>query len=152
MTNITPASCPLTPPCDKLKRKKSKLHFQQSNLKQFWHIHFFSFSHLKPKFIKHDFFLTSSGKVQNMNSQKCHFFFHRHVEDVERRILNTINVHGRSKIGVQKSFLQYFAYFRTNFCSTVHVDGIQNSPLDVLYLILKSKIRILKFHISLTFS
>ena len=46
-----------------------------------------------------------------MNLQKCHFFFHRHVEDVERRILNTINIYGRAKIGVQKPFLQYFACF-----------------------------------------
>ena len=99
-----------------------------------------------------DFFLTSQGEVQKMNSQKCHFFFHRKVRNVERRILNTINVYGRAKIGVQKAFLQYFAYFCTNFCSIVYVDGIQNSPLDVPHLPMMSKIRILRFHISLTFS
>ena len=63
-------------------------------------------------------------------------------EDIERRLLIK-NVHIRAKMSkiVQKMLLH------AHFCSTIYVDGSQNSPLDVLYLTMKKKMANLQIHI-----
>ena len=93
-----------------------------------------------------DFFLTSQGEVQKMNSQKCQFFFHKKVRNVERRILNTINVYNGAKISAKISKILQKCFLHTYFRSTVHIDGIQNSPLDVSHPPMKKKLAFLRIH------
>ena len=82
-----------------------------------------------------------------MEFQNSDFWLHNKVEHVKRRILNTINVYGRAKISAKTCKILQIRLLHTYFCSTVHVDGIQNSPLDVLYVPMEKKMAFLRIHI-----
>ena len=67
--------------------------------------------------------------------------------------MNTINKYGRAKISAKTSKILQKWLLHTYFCSTVYVDGIQNSPLNVLYVPMKKKMAFLQIqflHLSLT--
>ena len=81
-----------------------------------------------------------------MKFQNSDFWLQNKVEDVKTRILNTINVYGRAKISAKTSKILQKWLLHTYFCSTVYVDGIQNSPLDVLYVPMKKKMAFLQIH------
>ena len=88
-----------------------------------------------------------------MEFQNSDFGLHNKVEHVKRRIFNTINVYGRAKISAKTCKILQIRLLHTYFCSTVHVDGIQNSPLDVLYVPMEKKMAFLRInilHLSLT--
>ena len=72
-----------------------------------------------------------------MKFKNSDFWFQNKVEDVKRRILNTINVYGRANIGAKISKIMQKRLLHTFFRSTIYVDGIQNSPLDILYVHMK---------------
>ena len=68
------------------------------------------------------------------------------MRNVERRILNTINVYNGAKISAKISKILQKCFLHTYFRSTVYVDGIQNSPLDVSHLPMKKKMAFLRIH------
>ena len=81
-----------------------------------------------------------------MKSQNSDFWLHRKVRNIERRILNTINVYNGAKISAKICKILQKGFLHTYFCSTVYVDGIQNSPLNVLYVPMKKKMAFLQIH------
>ena len=81
-----------------------------------------------------------------MKSQNSDFWHHRKVRNVERRILNTINVYNGAKISAKICKILQKCFLHTYFRSTVYVDGIQNSPLDVSHLPMKKKMAFLRIH------
>ena len=81
-----------------------------------------------------------------MKFQNSDFWLQNNVEDVKRRILNTINVNVLAKISAKISKILQKWFLHTYFRSTVHVDGIQNSPLDVSHLSMKQKMAFLRIH------
>ena len=81
-----------------------------------------------------------------MKFQNSDFWLQNKVEDVKTIILNTINVYGRAKISAKTSKILQKWLLQTYFCSTVYVDGIQNSPLNVLYVPMKKKLAFLQIH------